>query len=77
MKDIDAYLSVSPILNILRVWVNGDRVGPFGADSVKVDISDRLRRSRVNTIKIRVLTTIYNRLKADVGSTLVMGIRSP
>jgi hypothetical protein len=73
VKDIGAYLSVGPIFNTLSVWINGHRVGPVGADDVKVDISDRLRRSRVNSIKIEVSTTLYNRLKADVNSTLVMG----
>ncbi|KAL3484600.1 hypothetical protein BJX62DRAFT_243769 [Aspergillus germanicus] len=73
VKDIGAYLSVGPILNTLRVWINGDSVGPFGADNAKVDISDRLRRNKVNSIKIEVSTTLYNRLKADVNSTLAMG----
>jgi hypothetical protein len=38
-----------------------------------VDISDRLRRNKSNSIEIEVSTTLYNRLKADVNSTLVMG----
>ncbi|KAL3450541.1 hypothetical protein BJX65DRAFT_305377 [Aspergillus insuetus] len=71
-KGIGSCLSVGPIFNTLRVWVKGHRVGPFGADNVQIDISDRLRRNKVNTIKIEVSTTLYNRLKADVNPTPVM-----
>ncbi|CEJ54386.1 hypothetical protein PMG11_00701 [Penicillium brasilianum] len=38
--NIGAYLSVGPISNTLRVWVNDHQLSPFGADNVKVEISN-------------------------------------
>ncbi|GIJ90351.1 hypothetical protein Asppvi_009305 [Aspergillus pseudoviridinutans] len=73
VKDIGAYLSVGPIFNTLRVWVNGHQLSPFAANNAKVDISHYIRCNKVNNIKVEVSTTLYNRLKADVNSTLLMG----
>ncbi|KAL3472684.1 hypothetical protein BJX99DRAFT_234972 [Aspergillus californicus] len=73
VRDIGAYLSVGPILHTLRAWVNDHQIGPFGADNAKVDISKHLRRRQINQIKIEVTTTLFNRLRADMNSTMLMG----
>lgn len=73
MRNIGAYLSVGPIFNTLRVWINGHQLSPFAADNAKVGISSFICSDKVNDIKIEVSTTLYNRLKAEVNSTLLTG----
>ncbi len=73
VKDIGAYLSVSPIFNTLHAWVNGHQLSPFAADNAKMDISKYIRRGKINNIKVEVSTTLYNRLRAEMNATLLMG----
>ncbi|KAF4212259.1 hypothetical protein CNMCM5878_001477 [Aspergillus fumigatiaffinis] len=73
ISGIGGLLSVGPIFNTLRAWVNGHQLDPFGADGVKVDITPYIRHGENNTVRIEVSTTLYNRLKADVDTILQMG----
>lgn len=71
---IGAYLSVGPIFNTMRVWVNGNLLPSYPADNAKIDISDFISRGKENAIKIEVTTTLYNRLRADADSLLTIGM---
>ncbi|GFF41933.1 hypothetical protein IFM58399_06440 [Aspergillus lentulus] len=77
IEDIGAYLSVGPIFNTLRVWVNGCLVGPFAADNAAVDISNHIRRGETNNVKVEVSTTLYNRIRAEMNATMCMGSLLP
>jgi hypothetical protein len=77
IEDIGAYLSVGPIFNTLRVWVNGYMVGPFAADNAAVDISNYIRRGKTNNVKVEVSTTLYNRIRAEMNATMCMGYSLP
>ncbi|KAL4732950.1 hypothetical protein BDV11DRAFT_176163 [Aspergillus similis] len=77
IEDIGAYLSVGPIFNTLRVWVNGYLVGPFAADNAAVDISNHIRGGKTNNVKIEVSTTLYNRVRAEMNATMCMGYLLP
>ena len=74
IPDIGAYLSVGPIFNTMRVWVNGNLLPTYPADNSKMDISDFISRGKENFIKIEVTTTLYNRLRADADKLLAIGM---
>ncbi|GFF96762.1 hypothetical protein CNMCM6936_000537 [Aspergillus lentulus] len=77
IEDIGAYLSVGPIFNTLRAWVNGCLVGPFAADNAAVDISNHIHRGKINNVKVEVSTTLYNRIRAEMNATMCMGSLLP
>lgn len=74
IPDIGAYLTVGPIFNTMRVWVNGNLLPTYPADNSKMDISDFISRGKENFIKIEVTTTLYNRLRADADKLLAIGM---
>jgi hypothetical protein len=74
IPNIGAYLSVGPIFNTLRVWVNEKLLPTFPVDNAKVDISEFLTRGEQNVVKVEVTTTLYNRVRADADNLLAVGM---
>lgn len=74
IPNIGAYLYVGPILNTMRVWVNGNPLPTFPADNARMDISGFISRGKENEIKVEVTTTLYNRIRADADSLLAIGL---
>ncbi|KAL4944149.1 hypothetical protein BDV06DRAFT_233866 [Aspergillus oleicola] len=73
IPNIGAYLFVGPILNTMRVWVNGKPLPTFPADYARMDISSFVSQGKKNEMRVEVTTTLYNRVRADANRLIALG----
>lgn len=70
---LGAILSLGPVANSMRAWVNGVSVGPLDVAGAVADVSG-LVRGGVNEVVVEVTTTLFNRIKADGNATWSVGV---
>jgi hypothetical protein len=73
VKKLGAYLSLGPVFNTMRVWVNDERLPSPPTNDTRIDISDYMYRGQVNSVRVEVTTTLYNRLRTEADKMLTMG----
>lgn len=70
---LGAVLSLGPVANSMRAWVNGVSVGPLDVAGAVADVSG-LVRGGVNEVVVEVTSTLFNRIKADGNATWSVGV---
>lgn len=73
---LGAVLSLGPVANSMRAWVNGVSVGPLDVAGAVADVSGLIRggAGEVNEVVVEVTTTLFNRIKADGNATWSVGV---
>ncbi|KAB2569280.1 hypothetical protein DBV05_g12046 [Lasiodiplodia theobromae] len=74
--DLGAILSLGPVANSMRAWVNGVSVGPLDVAGAVADVSGLIKGAagEVNEVVVEVTTTLFNRIKADGNATWSVGV---
>lgn len=67
-SDVAAIISFGPILNTIRVWVNGKHIPPIDLNDPTVDVTEYLGQG-LNTICVEVSSNLFNAVKARMNST--------
>ncbi|OJD30258.1 uncharacterized protein BKCO1_630007 [Diplodia corticola] len=73
-KKVGAILHLGPVVNTIRVWLNGAVLPPIDIADAVVDVSDYVLEERVNEVVVEVTTTLFNRVKADADATWTYGL---
>lgn len=70
---LGALLHLGPILNTVRVWLNGEMLPPADVSDAVIDITEYLHVGE-NKLRIEVASTLFNRIKANGNATWTAGV---
>ncbi|KAK0650492.1 hypothetical protein DIS24_g6750 [Lasiodiplodia hormozganensis] len=70
---LGALLHLGPILNTVRVSLNGEILPPADVSIAVIDMTEYLHAGE-NDLRIEVASTLFNRIKADGNATWTAGV---
>lgn len=70
---IGALLSLGPVVNTMRVSIDGVQIAPIDPTRPVVDISDHVAAGQEHELVVEVTTTLFNRIKSVADQVQVWG----